>query len=1222
MAPQTELAGTTTETDVAGTAARTELAGTAALAEVRAGALPVALATPGVDLPAFQPGPLNASTGWRPHRVELPVRIAPGAAPEHGYLLRLEFAAGHGPCPDLEIELDGRHRGLFHPAVRRDDRTEVYRHGPIAGDVRLEVPLPVDWLPPGEHVIAVTTTLDEAAAVGPVRPPDGERRRHREQFGNHFGSGLTWHRLTLDAAPTPPTVPLPSAMPSTPAAPAAGALAVDLVATPLFLDGPDGPRELVELTVSVPAGTPAWPRRAVVRLDGRRFPVELARPDRRFGQVRVRFAVPEFPAHSTAEVLVDDTPVRTIRLSPARRWTLHFIPHVHLDVGYTDVQGKVLELHSRNLDRALDALDRDPGFAFSVDGSLVVDQYLATRSPERAERLLAALRSGRLAVNAFHSLFLSGVTSLEETYRAAYQAARLRDRYGVPVSYANLTDVPSYSAAVPSMLRALGIDAFVGIENHHRGGNADSDAQHLASPVMWEGTDGSRVLTHFSDTYSQLRFMLGDPQTVVGGAHAFCRLLARYDRPDYLPADLAVIGTHADNEDLADGDAGFAARWNAVYAYPRIVVSTMADYLAAVRPLADRLPVWRGDGGSYWEDGVGTGAAVVAEHRRVQSALPAAEGLAALVSWTDDRYRPNRTALDAAWEGALYGCEHTWTWAHGTAHPHGHQVEDQLDWKRDQVHHAHRGALDELRRASSQLGELVSTSGPTLLVHNPLGWTRDIEVEVETLRGVPSGADGAELPAEVLTDCNGLRTVRLTVPGVPGFGYRAVPVGEPRTLAPGAEDGAGAGDGGTAGTGDGDADPQGWRPVPATLETARWRLTLDPATGAVTGLRHRPTGRELLERSGPHLGQVLHVVNGPESLTRGEHLAHSGVPHQHDPYPRSTLLGRRPVADPPELTVVPARMRAVGLRRTYDGWRLRTVGTAPSLPRIEVDVLLRDDSDRVDVLVEFEKRKVLAKEAVYVAFPFAAAEPTIRYDRQQGWIDPARDHAPGACHDWFTTQYGVVVSDRPDGPAVCWTSADAPLFTVGDIVRGSWFERFAPASGALYSWVLNNYWPTNTPPEQDGTLRLRYAFTPLAAFDPVTAGRFGREVRAADTVSEVTRLDKFDVAPRPLPGAGHALVDLGLPASVHATVATPRDGAGLLVRLQDLSGQPGRFRLRHPAGPGGRAVLCHADEREITEREVDEAGEVVVELDAWQVVSLILRQPEHRGESGRCVTPS
>jgi len=1093
-----------------------------------------------LPVPAFQPGPLNAATGWRPHRIEVLFTVETA----QDSLLRLEFAAGHGPCPDLEIELDGKHRGLWHPRVRREDRSEVYRHGPIAGDVALDVPLPAAWLAPGDHVLAITTTLDESA-WGPVEPG-----RHRPQFGNHFGSGITWHALTLVPGQHHREIN------------------AELQATPLY---PHGGTVLLDLTVTVPPLS-GWPSKALVRLGNDSFDLDLGR-DRDFGQVKILFPVPELDTETGAEVVIGDYS-KVTRLRPARKWTLHLIPHVHLDVGYTDVQGKVLELHSRNLDRALDALDRDGDFAFSVDGSLIIEQYLATRSPDSARRLKDALRSKRLSVNAFHSLFLSGVASLEEIYRAAYLSARLRDEHGVPITYANLTDVPSYSAALPPILKALGIDAFIGIENHHRGGNADSDGQHLESPVMWEGIDGTRVLTHFSDTYSQLRFMAGDPQTIAGGTQAFCRLLKRYERDDYLPHDLAVIGTHADNEDLADGDAGFADRWNTRFRYPQIKKSTMGEYLEAVRPLADRLPVWRGDGGSYWEDGVGTGAAVTAEHRRVQALLPAAQGLAALVARIDPRYSPNREALEKAWEGALYGCEHTWTWAHANAHPHGHQTGDQLDWKRHQVRTAHRIALDETRRALSQLGELVTTDGPTLVVHNPLPWARDADIEFESV-----AAHG-----EVLADCDGLQRLRLTVKDVPGFGYRTMPLRQARTLAPGEEDGSGFA---------GAASETGWRPVPGTLQTRRWQVTLDPASGAVTGLVHRATGRQLLDGA---LGRVLYALNGPVELTRGEHHEHSGVPHRHAPIPRTTLQGRRPKADPPELTVTAATMRPVGLRRTYDGWRVRTVGEAPSMPRIEVDVLLRDGSDRVDVTVSLDKQRVLAKESVYLAFPFAAEQPVIHYDRQQGWIDPATDHAPGACQDWFTTQHGVVVESRPGGPAVAWTSAHAPLFTIDDIVRGQWRERFHARTGTLMSWVLNNYWPTNTPPEQDGTLHLRYAFTPLDSFDPVAASRFGLEVRCEAVAGEVTWLDKFDTGPRPLSAESASLLDLGLPDWVHATVAPARDGRGLLLRLRNLSSNAGRLELKIPAIP------CRADESDASEpprRNVD--------LDPWQVVSMILR---------------
>ena len=93
---------------------------------------------------------------------------------------------------------------------------------------------------------------------------------------------------------------------------------------------------------------------------------------------------------------------------------MHLIPHVHLDLGFTDSQGKVLELHCRNIDRALDLFDRDPSFRFSVDGAVIAREFERTRSATQIKRMHAAIRSGQLGVNSFHSNMLTGLTTLDE----------------------------------------------------------------------------------------------------------------------------------------------------------------------------------------------------------------------------------------------------------------------------------------------------------------------------------------------------------------------------------------------------------------------------------------------------------------------------------------------------------------------------------------------------------------------------------------------------------------------------------------------------------------------------------------------------------------------------------------------------------------------------------------------------------------------------------------
>ena len=230
--------------------------------------------------------------------------------------------------------------------------------------------------------------------------------------------------------------------------------------------------------------------------------------------------------------------------------------------------------------------------------------------------------------------------------------------------------MPSYTHALPSVLRSAGIDSFFGISNHMRGGNIDSDALHLRSPVRWRGPDGSEVLAFFADLYTQLRWVAADPVSIAGAAQGLTRFLSRYDRPEYLPTDVPLVGTHSDNEDLSHGYADLVQRWHEVYAWPRLRFSTMEDYLRTVRPLWDQLPELVGDGGSYWEDGVGAQAIAVAEGRSTQARLPGVEGVTALVTAAQPGLRPDIEVLDQAWQSVLLLSEHTWTAAHALDHPH------------------------------------------------------------------------------------------------------------------------------------------------------------------------------------------------------------------------------------------------------------------------------------------------------------------------------------------------------------------------------------------------------------------------------------------------------------------------------------------------------------------------------------------------------------------------
>ncbi len=1013
------------------------------------------------DWPMLQPGPHNASSGFQncPATIVFP-RPGDGAP---AYSLDLHINASKGPCPELEISLNGR-KGLLVLNPVREHLTSTLG-GPGGGGDIVSVAFPAEWLVEGDNTLVITTvTLD---------PPDPDEIRPGQPWFTswyHFASAIDYATVALRSLDGP-VDPTP---------------AIRVTPLPLYKETASGDLvELVDVVVTLPLGCGSSRLKLTV---GEQELTQFIGPTE-FGMARVRFAVPEWTGPVAAEVrlIVDGTvTTSTMELSPVRKWTLHLIPHVHLDLGYTDFQGKVVELHSRNLDRALDILEHTPDYRLSIDGSFVLEQFRASRRPVVVDRVLEALRNGSMSCNAFYVLFMTGIASLEEVRRATDLARELSEA-GIRMDYANLTDVPSYSSSLPSILAPLGIDAFLGIQNHGRAGNEDSDAMHMQSPFLWEGPDGARVLTFFADAYSQLRFLAADPPFVSGCAHSFSRFVMRYERPDYIPSDLPVVGINADNEDLAGGEAELVARWSKVYAYPKLRFSTVTEYFDAVRPLRDELPVVRGDGGSYWEDGCGAAAGAMADYRRAQVGMVQAETLGELTAAVSGRYRPNRAELDRGWRSLIIGGEHTWTSWHATSLPDYEHTHEQLDWKLHHIATARRVARDELNRTLGQLGELVTTDGPTLLVVNTLDSPRDGVAEWDITSGSTLlEVDGTEVPYDVLRQQGWLSRVRIPVRNVPACGYKSlrVVVGTtPMEVPP----------------------PPGPEPVPDVLETTHYRVTVDTAAGRVVGLMHRMSGRELLDASSPYrLGDVLYVTGAGTAVGTGG--------------PGTSVVNVDRRLPLPDLTITPASLKMEGLRRTPVGWTIVLRGSAPTLPLVETEIELHETSDRVDVRVRLVKEAERAKESVYVAFPFALTEPGLRYDRQIGWVDPATDHLPGACNEWFTTQHAAALVGREG--VVEWCSADAPLFTVGDVVRGLWPREFSAQSSTLFSWVMNNHWWTNFPSSQEGDLTLHYAFRPAAEWNPDSATRFGRDVRTPLLVDEVHWLDKADTAERILPAAG------------------------------------------------------------------------------------------------------
>ncbi|WP_162463381.1 alpha-mannosidase [Paenibacillus psychroresistens] len=186
---------------------------------------------------------------------------------------------------------------------------------------------------------------------------------------------------------------------------------------------------------------------------------------------------------------------------------MHIVSHTHWDrEWYQDFQTYRFRL-VHLIDELLAKLDSDLAYQhFMMDGqTIVIDDYLEIR-PEEKDRLLAHIKTGRIAVGPWYVMpdeFLVSGESLIRNLQIGFRKSR---EMGVePMKSGYVTDIFGHNSQFPQILRGFEIDNAV----LFRGFRGQADP----SEIWWEAADGSRVLglkldedRSYGDFYFFLRY--------------------------------------------------------------------------------------------------------------------------------------------------------------------------------------------------------------------------------------------------------------------------------------------------------------------------------------------------------------------------------------------------------------------------------------------------------------------------------------------------------------------------------------------------------------------------------------------------------------------------------------------------------------------------------------------------------------------------------------------
>jgi alpha-mannosidase len=176
------------------------------------------------------------------------------------------------------------------------------------------------------------------------------------------------------------------------------------------------------------------------------------------------------------------------------------VGHAHIDCAWLWPTRETVRKVARTFANVLDLIERDPGFVFAASSA---QQYawLQQSHPELFERVRAAVSAGR--IRPVGGMWVESDTNMpggESLVRQFVFGKRFfLEQLGVESDEVWLPDSFGYTAAMPQIARAAGARYFL---TQKQSWNETNRMPY--STFLWEGIDGSRLLTHFppADTYN------------------------------------------------------------------------------------------------------------------------------------------------------------------------------------------------------------------------------------------------------------------------------------------------------------------------------------------------------------------------------------------------------------------------------------------------------------------------------------------------------------------------------------------------------------------------------------------------------------------------------------------------------------------------------------------------------------------------------------------------
>ena len=258
------------------------------------------------------------------------------------------------------------------------------------------------------------------------------------------------------------------------------------------------------------------------------------------------------------------------------------VGHAHIDVGWLWAVRESIRKSARTFASQLDNIERYPEYIFGASQPQLY-LFIKENYPELYEKIKAQVKAGRWECQG--GMWVEAdcnIISGESMIRQFLHGKNFfKDEFGVDVKNLWIPDVFGYSAAMPQIIKKCNCNYFLT--------QKISWSQFNKFPYhtfMWEGIDGSRVLTHFppEDTYNSNL----DPKSLVYARNNFSEAA-------FLPEFMTLAG-------IGDGGGGPSMRHIEngrrtanLEGVPKVKFGKADDFFKRLEKYIPQLPRWVGE---------------------------------------------------------------------------------------------------------------------------------------------------------------------------------------------------------------------------------------------------------------------------------------------------------------------------------------------------------------------------------------------------------------------------------------------------------------------------------------------------------------------------------------------------------------------------------------------------------------------------------------------------